>query len=36
MRNERLLLDASIAAPIDRLMRAEKVLKLLAKGRGKA
>ena len=35
MRNERLLLDASIAAPIDRLMRAEKVLKLLAKGRGK-
>ncbi|HOZ26794.1 MAG TPA: helicase-related protein [Hyphomonadaceae bacterium] len=35
-KGERLLLDASIAAPVDRLTRTEKVLKLLVKGRKKA
>ena len=35
-RNDRLLLDASIPAPVDRLARTEKVLKLLVKGRKKA
>ena len=35
-RNERLLLDVSIAEPANRLARTEKVLKLLVKGRKKA
>lgn len=32
-KNDRLLLEASIASPVDRLARAEKVLRLLQKGR---